>query len=632
MRFVTVLTAVTMVHLSAAQAQEPLPDFASYPKLHAYNEFGEEPLYGPDYEQLAYLNPDAPRGGDPVRANSVVWQTFNPFGSGLGQPAPASRGNTYDTLFAGNADELFTAYAYLAEYYQLAEDRSWILFKIRDDATWWDGTPVRASDVAFTIEKQGAEGFPGLVSSVIDKIDSTEVLDERRILIRFTQDGAADRQMPLSVGGLHILPQAFWAEKNLNDSLQDPLFGSGPYRVVDHDVGERLVYERVEDYWGLGHPLNRGGLLAQTITYDTIREREAQKLAFLARDLDQFSENVMERWINGYDAQQPLIDSAVLRKEEIFEPGLQGAQMAFFNLRNPKFQDPRVRRALTLAFDFETMNEQFFFGQYRRTNSYYVNYAPLQAQGAPEGRELALLEEYRDTLSEEAYRANLGDPFVNPITNGGGDNFDQLDQALELFLEAGYSIKGSQLLDPEGQPYEILIEFYLPSFERIWQTYVDSLEQLGISVELKLIDQGVWFENLRTRNYEMVSFSYGGSRAPGDDFKAYFSTEYTNTPNSYGFAGVTDPLIDALVERAERTEDLATLEAIGRLVDRHMRNQNYTILFWNYPYLRLLWWDVFGLPTEAGFPAPRETAATAGWWYDQQLLGQLESRIEAVGN
>lgn len=613
-------------------AQTNLPNFQDYPRLHAYNEFGEDPMYSPDYTHWGYRNPNAPEGGVSQNSFSVVWQTFQGFGDGLGQPAPGIRSNSYDSLFTSNSDELFTAYVYLAEYYQIADDRSWVLFKIRDDASWWDGLPVTAADLAFSYQKFRDEGFAGLKDSFFAYIESWEALEGNRFLVRLTPEGAAQREFPFRLSSsVSIIPEHYWKDRSFSDVLLEPPLGSGPYRVESFEMGERLTYRRVDDYWGRNHPANVGSGASEVITYETIRDPEARRIAFLARDTDSFQETTMERWVNAYERQTPLIDAGVMNKEAIPSNGLLGAQMAFMNLRNPKFADPRVRRALAMAFDFETMNEQFFYGQYTRNNSYYINYPPLTATGKPDGLELAIIEEYADLQSPEAYAENLAGVYSNPVTNGGGDNQAELEQAFALLLEAGFTIDGDVLLDPNGEPFIIEVIYDLPAFERIWQAYADSLALLGIQLDLQVVDRGVWFEKVRNREYEMLSFSFRGSQTPGGDIEAYFSTEYSNIQGSYGFAGVSDPLIDALYARAKASEDISEIQAIGRVFDRHMRNQNYNVLFWHSSASRILWWDYYGRPAQLGIRLPIEGAGTAGWWTDQQLVDTLPERLEAAG-
>ncbi len=625
-------TTLAALGLTGAAAWAQLPDFEAYPKLHAYNEFGQDPLYGPDYRHWGYRNPDAPDNGAEKRAFSVVWQSFQGFGNGLGQPAPGIRANTYDSMLVTNSDELFTAYVYLADYYQIAEDRSWILFKIRDDARWWDGEPVKASDVVFSYQKFFDEGFEGLKESFFAHIESWEALSDERFFVRLRPEGAAQREFPFRLSSsIAIIPQHYWQDRSFSEVLLEPPLGSGPYRVADFELGESLTYEFVETYWGMDHPANAGAAFKDTISYETIRDPEARRIAFLARDTDRFQETTMERWVNAYERQTPLIDAGVMNKEAIATNGLLGAQMAFFNLRNPKFADPRVRRALALAFDFETMNEQFFYGQYRRNNSYYINYPPLTAVDAPWGRELDILNELADLQSTDALAVNLAGVYSNPVTNGGGDNQAQLEQAFALLLEAGYSIDGDTMLDPSGAPFVIEVLYDLPAFERIWQAYADSLALLGVRLDLQVVDRGVWFEKVRNRDFEMVSFAYQGSQTPGSDMEAYFSTEFSNIEGSYGFAGLSDPLIDALYVRAKASEDLEEIEAIGRVFDRHMRNQNYNILFWHSSETHLLWWDYYGRPSDLGIRLPLEGAGTAGWWTDAALVETLPARLEAAG-
>ena len=633
MKLVRLLYAVAALGIWVprdALAQRALPDFDAYPKLYAYNEFGDAPLYGPDYSHWGYRNPEAPDGGHRQAASQVIWQTFANFGNTLANSAPGSQG--YDRLFISNADELYTAYVYLGEYYQIAEDRSWVLFKIRDDARWHDGTAITADDVAFSYDKAQEEGFSVLQSAFFAHIDSWQVLDGNRFFIALKPSGAAQREFPFRLSSsVTIVPESYWADRHFDDILLQPPLMSGPYKIRDFDMGTKIVWEKIADYWADDHPANAGAAWEDTVTYTTVRDREAMRIAFLARDIDQFVEGTMERWVNAYERQNPLINAGVMYKEALQLRGLRDVQMLHFNLRRDMFSDPRVRRALTLAFDFETMNEQFFYGAYTRNDSFYPNYAPLTAVGVPQGVERQIIAQMQDLQSPEAFAANMAGVFTNPRSKGGGDNSENLQAAFALLTQAGYSVAGDRLLTPEGEPFTIKVAYYAPAFERIWQAYADSLRLLGIDLQLEVLDAGVWIERLRVRDYDVVSYPFSGATTPGDDIRAFFSTEVGETQGTVALAGLADPFVDALFARAKASEDLEEIEAIGRVFDRHMRNQNYGLLLWGSDKNRVLWWDYYGRPSDLGIRAPYYGTTGSSWWKDAARVDSLPARLALAG-
>lgn len=629
-KFLTILIAAQAFALSA-KAQDQLPDFGSYDWQYAFHEFGGDPLYPEGYSNWEYFQPEAPRGGVTRSSFRTAWQGFNhdSQSQGLGVEAPGVRTNTYDTLWTSNGDELFTTYGFVSDKFKRAEDESWVLFHIDDRAAWWDGRPITAEDVAFTFNKMLSEGAPTWQDAKGKFIDSIVVLGSQELVFFFTEEGAAIREMPIRIAGEPLLDPQFWQDRPLNEQLLIPPQGSGPFRVTDFELGGILTYELVDTYWAANHPSQVGTLNFSRVEYDFIKDTPAQRIAFRARELDRFSETTMQEWKEGWEDLDDLVEAGVLHRLVLPSGAQVQPQMAFFNLRLEKFQDPRVRQALILAFDFETANERFFYDQYTRNNSYYQNAANLQALGPADDAEIAIMDELRDLLSDEAYEANLGTPYVYPETNGGGDNDAQLDAAFDLLLEAGFTLsQDGKLLDANGEPFTIKVDYYSIAFGRIWDHWKNSLELLGIDVVVEQSERGAWVNRLIARDFEVVSYNHTGTATPGLDIQYLWSSDFPDAP--VNISGLQDPFVDALGRRAVASDDLAEIQAIGRLFDRHMRNQHYGLLFWHSGEIRQLSWDVFGRPADEGIRAPIRGAASVGWWQDQDLRATFDERYDAL--
>ncbi|HEX2480099.1 MAG TPA: extracellular solute-binding protein, partial [Geminicoccaceae bacterium] len=410
--------------------------------------------YGPAFEHFDYVNPEAPKGGTVTFASIGSFDTLNPFiikGTGAD-----GLGFLFETLTTQSEDEPFSEYGLLAESIEMPEDRSWVAFTLRPEARWHDGKPVTVDDVIFSFNTLKEKGLP-FYRAYYKNVTKVEAAGERRV--KFTFEETTNRELPLILGQLPILPKHYYENVEFDKTTLQPPLGSGPYRIKSLEPGRRIVYERVKDYWGADVPVNRGSWNFDEIRYEYYRDANVALEAFKAGAYDIRVENTSKFWATAYTG--PMFDAGWIVKEEIPHELGTGMQGFAFNLRRPMFQDPRVRRALAYAFDFEWTNRTIMYGQYDRTESYFSN-TELAAAGLPSAAELELLEPFRDQLPEEVFT----EVYEAPATEGEGGIRQNLRTALRLLGEAGWSVEDGQLVNGEGQPFRFEILLNGPSFER----------------------------------------------------------------------------------------------------------------------------------------------------------------------
>ncbi len=573
----------------------------------------DEVKYGPDFEHFDYVNPDAPKGGE-VRLATVGtgFDTLNPFilkgvkASGLG--------NTYDTLLKQSFDEPSSSYGLLAESVRVAEDNAWVEFDLREGARWHDGTPLTVDDVIFSFETLMAEGHP-FYQSYFASVADVEAVGERTV--RFTFQGDLNRELAFIVGDdLPILPQHYWEGRDFDQTTLEPPLGSGPYRIANVDPGRSITYERVPDYWGTDLPVNVGQNNFGTVTYDYYRDNTVAIEALKAYEYDFRAENSSKEWATSYNL--PVVDEGLLVKELVPDANGRGMQAFWLNTRRDKFADPRVREALGYAFDFEWSNENLFFGQYTRTDSFFEN-SELASSGIPEGQELELLEPYRDQLPEEVF----SEPFALPVSDGSGNLRSNLRAARQLLQEAGWEIRNGQLTNMETGEV-MTIEFLLnsPTYERIVAPMIQNLERLGVQANLRTVDSAQYQNLVQDFNYDVILEVVAQSLSPGNEQREFFGSEAAATPGTRNYAGIQDPTIDALTEKVIAAPDRETLVAATHALDRVLLWNYYVIPNWYLPETRIIYWDKFGQPEIAptyalGFPST--------WWLDESELAELEA-------
>ena len=559
--------------------------------------------YGPDFKHFDYVNPDAPKGGTVTLAGLGSFDSLNPF-IVKGQAA-IGIGGIYDTLTVSSADEPFTHYGLLAETITTPKDRSWVEFKLRAEARWHDGRPVTADDVVFTFDRLVNDGTP-LFRFYYGNVERTEKIDD--LTVRFVFKPGENRELPLILGQLVVLPKHYWESREFSETTLEPPLGSGPYQVEAVDAGRSIAYRRVEDYWGADLPVNVGQNNFDVIRYEYYRDTTVAVEALKAGGFDFRNENSSKTWATAYTT--PAVRQGLLRTMESPHQRTAGMQGFVFNLRREIFKDPRVRRALAYPFDFEWSNRNLFYGQYTRTRSYFDN-SELAARGLPGPAELAILEPYRGRVPEEVFTTE----YTPPETAGDGRIRENLREADTLLRDAGWVISGKQRINREtGQVLEFEVLLVSPLFERIVLPYAKNLERLGVQVSVRLVDTAQYRRRLDTFDYDMIVFNFAQSESPGNEQRVFWGTAAADAPGSRNFVGIKDPVIDELIEQVIAAPDRENLVTRVRALDRVLQWGHYVVPHFHIPYDRLVFWNKFGRPSVT----PASGVQFNAWWVDPE--------------
>lgn len=569
--------------------------------------------YPADFSHFEYVNPEAPKGGQITYSAIGSFDSLNPFIL-RGQPA-AGLGIVFETLTQRSNDEPFTEYGLLAESIEMPEDRSWVAFNLRPEARWHDGEPVTVEDVIWSLETIKTKGHP-FYRAYYANIVAAEATGERRV--RFTFDGAINRELPLIAGQMPILPKHYWEGRDFEASTLEPPLGSGPYRIGRVDPGRSIAYERVRDYWGAELPVNKGRYNYDTVRYEYYRDSNVALEAFKAGQYDFRVENTARLWATAYTG--PAVDAGLIRMEELRDESGTGMQGYVFNTRRAIFEDPQVRAALAHAFDFEWSNQTLFFDQYVRTKSYFSN-SELAARELPDERELAILEPFRDQLPPAVFTT----VYEPPTTDGSGELRDNLRTAFEMLQEAGWEVdRGTRkLVNTEtGRPMRFEILLVNPAFERITGPFLRNLERLGIDATMRTVDTAQYQNRIDAFDFDMVVSVWGQSLSPGNEQRDFWSCEAASTNGSRNHAGICDPVVDALIDRVIRADSREELVAATRALDRALLFGHYVIPHWHSPVTRVAYWDKLDHPRVT----PRYGLDLQAWWVDPAKAERVRTR------
>lgn len=592
-----------------------LPTGAGAEPRHGASMYGEL-KYGPGFQHFEYASPEAVKGGEVVFSAIGSFDSLNPYIL-KGRPG-AGVGLVFETLTTQSLDEPFSEYGLIAETIDMPEDRSSVTFTLRPEARWHDGEPITVDDVVFSLETLKADGHP-FYKAYYANVVSAEASGERSVTFNF--DGELNRELPLIIGQMPILPQHYYQEVAFNETTLTPPLGSGPYRITEVDPGRSIELTRVEDYWGADLPVNTGRNNFDKIRYEYYRDSNVALEAFKAGEYDIRAENVAKNWATAYE-DGPFADGRAV-KAEIPREGGTGMQGFVFNTRRDKFADPLVREALAYAFDFEWTNKTLFYGAYTRTESYFSN-SELASEGLPGEGELELLEPFRGQIPDEVFTAE----YNPPETDGSGNIRGNLREAFRLLREAGYEVQNGKMRHTQtGQTLDFEILLVQPTFERIVGPFVKNLEQLGIDATVRTVDTAQYQNRLDQFDFDMVVTTWGQSLSPGNEQRDFWSSEAANTPGSRNLAGIESEAVDALIQEIITAESRDALITATRALDRVLLWGHYVIPHWHTRVTRIAYWDMFGLPETM----PVYGVDLFAWWVDPDKAAARE-RAPAVSN
>ena len=566
------------------------------------------------FNHFEYVNPNAPKGGLVRMEARGTFDTLNSFT--IKGSSAAGLGLIYDTLMESSRDEAFAEYGLLVESALVANDLSSVSFMLRKQARWHDGKPVTADDVAFSLNILKSKGAP-FYRFYYANVEKAEVLSPHKV--KFIFKGRKNRELPLIIGQLPILPKHHWQGRDFERTTLEPPLGSGPYQIGKVDPGRSITFERVADYWGRNLGVNKGRYNFDAIRFEYYRDPTVALEAFKANAFDFRQENTAKVWATQYNF--PAIAKGKVIRETLANNNPTGMQSFAFNVRKSKFQNRRVREALALTFDFEWANKNLFFGQYTRTRSYFSN-SELAATKIPTGAELKFLEPLRGQIPAEVFTKE----FKLPKTDGSGRSRRQLRQAKRLLETAGWFVKDRKLTNSETSEV-MALEFLLVNqgFTRIVAPIQRAMERLGIKVEVRVVDTSQYINRIRNFDFDVIVGSWGQSLSPGNEQRDFWGSAAADRPGSRNYIGIKDPAIDKLIDQIIFASSRGELVAATRALDRVLLWNHFVIPNWHINSYRIAYWNRFSRPA---IKPKYGLGFSDTWWVDEAKDETLQAALK----
>lgn len=570
-----------------------------------------DPDLKPITDHFNYVNPNAPKGG---LARTVAFGGFDTFNPILPEGEPADGlGLVYQTLMTPSMSDSSSSFPLIASALAYPPDISSTTFKINPKAKWQDGQPVTPQDVKWSFEEL-VKVNPDRQQYYQD-VSKVEVTAPDQVTFFFSSKN--NRELPGILGQIPVLAQHWWEGKDASGKQRDigastlePPMGSGPYRLASFNAGSSITYQRDPNYWGAAEPTEIGQNNFDTIRYEYFRDPDVAFEGFKGDQFDWWSENRAKRWATAYDF------PAVQQKKVIQELYPQtyadaGVMVGFiFNVRQDKFKDVRVRKALNYAFDFESLNKTLFYGQYQRISSYFYGTPLASSSDLPQGAELDDLNAVKDKVPPEVFTT----PYANPVNGDPGKLRANLRQALDLLAQAGYKLDGNRLVDANGTQLSFEILLNGPTIEPVATSWQTNLKSIGIDASVRTVDSAEYINRIRSRDFEVTYNGWTQSLSPGNEQNFYWGSKAAADPGSSNYAGVADPGVDALINDIVFAKDRDALIAATHALDRVLLANAYIVPSYTNRNDRIARWDRFGHPDNLpkysiGFPEI--------WWYDE---------------
>jgi microcin C transport system substrate-binding protein len=599
-----------------AAAQPPAPDLVW---RHGLSLFGDLKYPG-EFTRFDYVNASAPKTGTVRLMQTGTFDNFNPVISGVKGALAAGTELVFESLTKPSLDEEASAYGLLAQSFAYPEDRSWVIYRLRATARWHDGKPVTPDDVIFSFAalKQNSPMYRAYYRHVV----TLEKVGEHDV--KFTFDGAGNRELPMIVGEFPVLPKHWWAgtdgqgrQRDITATMLEAPLGSGPYRVKEFDAGRSVLLELVPEYWGANVAVRVGQNNFAQVHYDYSRDDTVSLEAFKGDQFDWIGEASANRWHTAYDF--PAVKDGHVIKETFPTSSLGLMQGYAFNLRRPLFADVRLRRAFNYAYDFEEQNRQLSFGDYQRDNSYFDG-TELASSGLPQGKELEILETLRDKVPPEVFTT----PYKNPVGGSADAMRSNLREAARLLKEAGFEIRDRKLVGRDGKPVSVEFLIQDPGYEKGLGFYKPNLERLGIASTIRLVDSVQYQNRVRNFDFDIITTSWPQSISPGNEQRDFFSSQAADIPGTRNRPGIKNPAVDALIDRIIFAKDREELVAACRAMDRVLLWNFYVVPQFDIPYERYAHWDRFSHPD----PLPKYgiSAFPDIWWWDADKAAKTGKR------
>ncbi len=583
---------------------------------HGISSFGDL-KYPADFPHFDYVDPNAPKGGvfsqiGPNRAYNQGFLTFNSL-NGYILKGDAAQGLelSFATLMARASDEADAMYGLAARSVRISADGLTYRFALRPEARFHDGSKLTAHDVVFSLTTLKQKGHP-IITQLLRDLSGAEAADDTTVVLRFAEKRARD--VPLFAASLPIFSRAYYGVKQFDETTLEAPLGSGPYKVGRFEAGRYIEYDRVKDWWGANLPVARGQHNFDVVRFEYYRDRDVAFVGFTAKNYLFREEFTSRIWATGYEF--PAIKDGRVKREVLPDETPSGGQGWFINTRLQKFKDAKLREALICAFDFEWTNKNIMYGSYARTHSVFQN-SDMMAVGKPSADEIALLEPFRGKVPDEVF----GEPFLPPVSDGSGQDRALLRRASQLLQQSGYIIRDGKRVTPQGE--RMTIEFLLdePSFQPHHAPFIKNLGTLGIEASIRLVDAVQYRKRVDGFEFDFAIQRFSFSATPGDSLRSYFSSQAAAIKGSQNLAGMTDPAIDAMIDRVIAAENRAALTTACRALDRLIRAGRYWVPHWNKATHWIAYWDVFGRPAKK----PRYARGVLEtWWYDRDKAAKIE--------